>query len=362
MKLLFFASDYSIGLSELLFDQLSAINNSNANYIAVAGEKEQIPGLWDKAISQGINLLKIPGLDVHSLFSALVNTLCNISKKENIGVIHVQNNWQLALASSIKIKLWPTQKIKIAYTLHGFRHNHPVKSIIAKTIIGCALNIFADIVICMTEYLRKEFWFLGSKRFLLPLGISNDCFTNSFEFSDSEGLQIIFPGQFRKGKNQDMVIRAFAKHIKRTGDNESHLILPGNGILLNQFKTLTNNLGIETRVSFPGFLKRQDVIELYKKSNVAIVASNSETFGQSIVEPFVLGRCILSTRVGIAPEIIKDGENGFLFSTENQLSNIITKLYNDNHILKIIGKHNFNHRNKFLWSEITKKYSQKMGL
>jgi len=85
MKLLFFASDYSIGLSELLFDQLSAINNSNANYIAVAGEKEQIPGLWDKAISQGINLLKIPGLDVHSRFSALVNTLCNISKKEIIG-------------------------------------------------------------------------------------------------------------------------------------------------------------------------------------------------------------------------------------------------------------------------------------
>lgn len=33
-----------------------------------------------------------------------------------------QNNWQLALMAYVKFKLCFKQKIRIIYTLHGFRH------------------------------------------------------------------------------------------------------------------------------------------------------------------------------------------------------------------------------------------------
>jgi UPF0755 protein len=46
---------------------------------------------------------------------------------------------------------------------------------------------------------------------------------------------------------------------------------------------------------------------LYLESNIGVIASSSETFGQSIVEPFVLGRCVISTHVGVADDILKDG-------------------------------------------------------
>lgn len=61
---------------------------------------------------------------------------------------------------------------------------------------------------------------------------------------------------------------------------------------------------------FPGLCSKRQTKELYLQSNIGIVSSNSETFGQSIVEPFVLGRCILTTAVGVAPDIIATGKMG----------------------------------------------------
>lgn len=127
---------------------------------------------------------------------------------------------------------------------------------------------------------------------------------------------MIFPAQFRHGKNQDVIIRAFAKHIKQTNDGDSRLILPGAGDLLNEMKRLADSLGISNRVEFPGLLSKEDIRQLYLKSNIGIVSSNSETFGQSIVEPFVLGRCVISRPVGIANDIIQNGVNGYIYNHE----------------------------------------------
>ena len=79
---------------------------------------------------------------------------------------------------------------------------------------------------------------------------------------------MIFPAQFRHGKNQDIIIRAFAEHIRRTNDNDSKLVLPGAGDLLSEMKGLTERLGISNRVEFPGLLCKEDVRLLYLKSNI----------------------------------------------------------------------------------------------
>ena len=45
MNILFFASDYKIGLSTLLTDQLLALHRNGINVYPVAGEKNQEKGL-----------------------------------------------------------------------------------------------------------------------------------------------------------------------------------------------------------------------------------------------------------------------------------------------------------------------------
>ena len=326
-KLLFFASDFKIGLSTLLTDELIALYRYGIEVCAVAGENEQESGLSEKIKIEAIPIFRIDGLDRHEKFKELAISLIDIMVKNKIRVVHVQNNWQLALMAYVKFKLCFKQKIRIIYTLHGFRHNHLLKSYVAQVIIGLGLLCFADKVICMSGYLRKKFKLLSYKIELLPLGVSTSFFSGNYCPLPQNGLQMIFPAQFRHGKNQDIIIRAFAEHIRRTNDNDSKLVLPGAGDLLSEMKGLTERLGISNRVEFPGLLCKEDVRLLYLKSNIGIVSSNSETFGQSIVEPFVLGRCVISTPVGIANDIIQNGVNGYIYTSQKDLVEKFDYLY-----------------------------------
>ena len=355
-KLLFFVSDFRIGQSALLTDQLLAISKSGIPFVAVSGEGEQEKGLKEKTTD--IDIRRIQGLDKHEYFLYLAKQLRTIIREDNIHCVHVQNNWQMLLVVFVKFLLLRKFNLPIIYTLHGFRHNHPIKSHIARIVIGLMLFLFADKVICMSSYLIRKFGFLGKKIFLLPLGINEEYFLERYVGISKSGLQMVFPAQFRTGKNQEILIRAFAKHIQQTNDTVSYLTLPGEGELKGTMQCLAKELAIADRVSFPGLCSKKEVLQLYLNANIGIVSSNSETFGQSIVEPFVLGRCVVSTHVGIADDILVDGENGYFFSSENQLVEIFGKLYQDQKLIAKAGAINFERRDMFTWKSVTKRYVQ----
>lgn len=355
-KLVFFISDYKIGQSCLTTDQMLAIHESPLEVIAISSENEQEAGLKDKTLLAGADVRRIQGLDEHKNYVGLAKQIAKIIKDEDIYIVHVQNNWQMMLLVFVKFILLRRWNLKIMYTLHAFRNNSPIKSIFARIIIGLMLLLFANRVICMSSYLKRKFYFLGKKAILLPLGISNEYFLPEHPQLPDNGLQMVFPAQFRQGKNQDMIIRAFARHINNNGDAESHLYLPGKGELQDEMMKLTHKLGIADRVSFPGFCSKQEVLQLYLKCNIGIVASNSETFGQCIVEPFVLGRCVVSTHVGIADDILVNGENGYFFSSEDELIEIFGRLYSNIDLINRAGCLNFSKRNMFSWKNITKQY------
>lgn len=359
-KLLFFASDFKIGLSALLTDELIAFYQYGIDIVAIAGENEQEPGLTEKVKSENIPLTRIVGLDCHANFRILAKAIREIIIKNDIHIVHVQNNWQLILIAYVKYKLLFRHKVRVIYTLHGFRNNSLWKSYIAQVVIGFALLLFADRVICMCSYLKRKFRLLSYKIELLPLGVPASFFTEELQSLPQNGLQMIFPAQFRHGKNQDVIIRAFAKHIKQTNDGVSRLILPGAGDLLNEMKRLAENLGVSNRVEFPGLLSKEDIRQLYLKSNIGIVSSNSETFGQSIVEPFVLGRCVISRPVGIANDIIQNGVNGYIYNHEKELTEIFDNLYAHQDKISQMGINNFRKRDLFRWNNISREYKNRL--
>lgn len=355
-NLLFFTSDYKIGQSSLLTDQLIALCDGNVDVVAVSGEKEQEKGLKERTLSREIDVRYIDGLDEHANFKGLARKIAEIVRQEKVQYVHVQNNWQMMLVVFAKFILLHDLGLKIIYTIHGFRNNTPVKAIIARVVIGIMLFLFANRVICMSTYLKQNFKFLGKKITLLPLGISDDYFFSKQPELPQNGLQMVFPAQFRKGKNQDLIIRAFARHIENCSDKDSHLYLPGRGELGDYMKSLTQELGISDRVSFLGFCTKQEVLQLYMKCNVGVIASNSETFGQAIVEPFVLGRCVISTHVGVADDILIDGENGFFFSIEDELVELFDRLYQNPKLISKAGEINYDKREMFSWKGVTMKY------
>lgn len=358
MKLLYFASDYSIGLSCLQVQQTIAIKKEGIPIICVAGDTEQEKGLTEQMQDAGMNLIRIKDMDIHQDFKNLSEQIGRIIEENEIQIVHVQNNWQLMLVAYYKFKTLKPKSFKVMYTLHGFRHNHPIRSLIAIAMIGLALSLFANRVFIMSNYVKNKFFFLGKKMRKMYLGIDTSFFEKETNEVDIERLRLIFPAQFRTGKNQDMIIDAVAAYIQQTGDTSIELYLPGEGPLLDNYKKQVKEKGLEANVIFPGQCSKLKIKELYEFCNLGVVSSNTETFGQSIVEPYVLGRCVLSRNVGVASDIIKDGESGYIFDDSESLLRILLQLSNEKEKIKEIGNHNFENRTIFSWEKIIKQYKE----
>ena len=358
MKLLFFASDYTIGLSSVLTDQLIAYSRIiTLQLIGIAGERSQESDLEDRIRVQHIRLHKISGLDDHKNFFKLVkalNTFINIEKPD---IIHVQNNWQLVLIGLVN---WTksSSKFKIIYTIHGFRNNHFLKSFIARILIGGILFLFADRIIYMSDYVKKKFSILSYKMNKIYYGIDQRFYEKSHNRIDIEELRLIFPAQFRHGKNQGLLIKSFADYCKECNDYSSRLYLPGEGEFKQKNQLLATSLHISDQVIFPGLLSLKSTRDLIETCNLIVISSNSETFGKAIVEGYVLGRCILTKNVGVASDVIEEGINGYFFRNELELKSLLVQLSRNKSTIEEIGNNNFANREIFSWSHSIKDYSE----
>lgn len=355
MNILFFVES-GLGNSALLIDQLIALHKQHKKVCAILSTKEQEPGLIEKINSLLIPNYILPGLVEHQSFKKNAIQLKQIIEEQSIDVVHIQTNWELALIMYVKYVLCVRRKFKMIYTIHAYRNNERFKSCIARFLLTFLLTFFVDKVICMCTSLKNSFHWLSYKISIIPLGIDENFFVGSYQPLLIDSLRLIYPAQFRIGKNQDTVIRAFAEYRNITHDMKSILILPGSGELLQKMKNLCKDLDCDQQVLFPGYCSKKEILTYYRKSNTAVIASSSETFGQCIAEPFVLGLNIITTRVGVALDIIQNKDGGFYFKTQKELTSILLELSKKPILIQKNGERNFRMRDKFRWSIITKEY------
>ena len=171
--------------------------------------------------------------------------------------------------------------------------------------------------------MKKKFSFLSYKIITIPLGEDDIFFKNSGIPNFNQKLSFIFGGEFRRGKNQKLLIKSFYDFLQNTKLVDSRLYLPGVGKYRNECMKFASELGIEGNVFFPGQVDRLIMLELYNKCQVAIIPSNQETFGHCIAEPFVLKKIIVSKNIGLAIDYLVDKRNGFIFSSFIELTKIL---------------------------------------
>lgn len=222
--------------------------------------------------------------------------------------------------------------------------------------IGLALMLFTDRVISMSKYVSKRFWFVGYKTDTVFYIMSKPEFNKQENQIANTPLKMVFPAQFRHGKNQDILINAVSKYIEKTNDKSIRLYLPGTGELLETYKNLVRSKGIEENVIFPGKLPHKDVIALYEESNIALVSSNVETYGRCIAEPFALGRCLITKPTGVALDIIKNGVNGYLYNNVNDLVEILVNLRENPELVSQIANQAFEDKKVFSRDNVIKTY------
>jgi glycosyltransferase involved in cell wall biosynthesis len=90
---------------------------------------------------------------------------------------------------------------------------------------------------------------------------------------------------------------------------EATLVLVGDGDR-TPLESLASSLGVSDSVLV--LAPRPDVPDLLAAMDLFIHPALAESFAMVIIEAMAMGRPVLSTSVGIAPEAIEDGVSGFL--------------------------------------------------
>lgn len=124
----------------------------------------------------------------------------------------------------------------------------------------------------------------------------------------------VFVGRLAPEKNLDTLLRAFAD-IKTTlpGAKEWGLILVGEGEAGSGLRRLANELDVRD-VFFTGGHPWEEIPRFLGLADVFVLPSRSETWGMAVNEAMACGLpVIVSENCGSAWDLVKDGENGFLF-------------------------------------------------
>jgi glycosyltransferase involved in cell wall biosynthesis len=214
------------------------------------------------------------------------------------------------------------------------------------------------LVLAGSTELKKALPFIRKKCHLLTQGVEEELFSIGQPSDFKKSKNIIFAGQFRNGKNQKNLILAMGRYSKQTGNYDYTLYLPGSGILLQSCIDYSNKLGLSDNVVFPGQLTRVEMLNLYQKCQIAIIPSNSETFGYCIGEPYVAGLCVISRKIGIASDIIEHEKSGLLFDTVNDLTKLLVKHLDKDEYLEMLSKNSFASREALRWRNISKDYEK----
>ncbi|MBA6412291.1 glycosyltransferase [Parahaliea sp. F7430] len=121
-------------------------------------------------------------------------------------------------------------------------------------------------------------------------------------------FRIGFVGRLEPVKNPLALVEALAILVNEGTDAE--LCFVGDGSQKNPLIELASGLGLSERVIFHGF--QDNPAHFVRQCHLYVQPSISEGFGLALVEAMGCAVPVLATAVGGAPEIIRDGETGWL--------------------------------------------------
>ena len=136
-------------------------------------------------------------------------------------------------------------------------------------------------------------------------------------------------GRFSPEKGYKYVVEAL-KYLK---DTPISVVITGNkNDCGSELKTIIQDLNIEEKVQFIGFLDGENLDTIIQGALcIACPAIWYENFPNVVIEAYSYGKPVIASSLGSLPEIIDEGKTGFLFEVKNseQIAQTVKKLYND---------------------------------
>ncbi|MBS3137433.1 glycosyltransferase family 4 protein [Candidatus Woesearchaeota archaeon] len=313
------------------------------------------PGLG-KALEESNAKKKIDIIHAHTYRSYQTEQGYQFAKKHKIPFVLSTHGSLLGYDKFLKNKL-----VKMPYLVYdSLKRKLP------------AIDADAVVVNSKSEYEDAIKFGVDKKKIhIIPVGIDTSLYEKTAEEKliqkkDKNKISLLSVARISRNRNLELLIKA-VKILKEKYPNKNiELNIIGKEIVnsgtdrtgyIGELKKLSKMLGVDERISFRGEMKGDDLIRYYKNADIFVYTSLYENFGQPFLEAAAAGLPIISTHVGIALEIIKEGETGYFIEYNTKdVCDKIALLFNRKKREEFGKKLQMIVKQKYDWNIIIKKY------
>lgn len=184
---------------------------------------------------------------------------------------------------------------------------------------------------------KENFVYYGipeEKNYIMPMSVSSERLQKVSEKIESKeklkeksGLSnkkvFLFVGRLIQAKNVEVLIKAF--EILKREHSDIALLIVGDGDEREKLEELVKDRHIKD-IYFKGYVVFPDIVQYYKMSDIFVLPSVYEPWGLVVNEAMIMGMpVIVSSAVGCRMDLIQDGENGFIFAS-NDIGDLKNKM------------------------------------
>lgn len=273
---------------------------------------------------------------------SMVRWLASIIQNEQIDVVHAHQYTPMFYA--VPAAFLAGRK-RVIYTEHG--RLYPDVRRWKRRLVNPLLSLGIDHIVSISEGTKRAMVevdnFSSGKIEVIHNGMTIpeapifDVAAKRRSLGLKEGAAVIgTAARLEEIKNLPMLLKGFKRVLAQRP--EVYLLIAGRGSQESHLKECAEELGIRDRVLFLGL--RDDLAQIYPLFDVFLLTSFSEGISLTLLEAMSYGVPAVVTDVGGNPEVVVDGETGYLvpLGGEEELADRVLRLLADPGLASTLGK------------------------
>lgn len=305
---------------------------------------------------------RVDGIEIHRVGSRYtLSALLPIYYRNNLR----HNEFDLVLEDLNKVPFFSPLWTNLPVTLlvhHLFGTSAYGGASFPVATLSCLLEVPIPLVyrgvptIAVSESTADDLTRRGMKRgqiSVIPNGIEFETFTPGPHSDRYTKPTLLYLGRLKAYKKVEFILEAIALLSSKGVD--CRLLVAGDGDYRGHLERLSKDLGINSRVTFLGYVTETKKIELLRKAWLHILTSSKEGWGITNLEAAACETpTVASDSPGLRDSVVH-GRTGFLVPHGNieALADRINELLENNELRQNMGKNSRKFAESFSWEEST---------
>ncbi len=263
-----------------------------------------------------VEMMSYPLFEHQPYTLALATKMSTVAETENLDLLHVHYAIPHSISAILaRESLKPKRRLPVITTLHGTDITlvGADRSYLPITRYGI---VQSDGVTAISQYLKnatREIFHFDDIRVIPNFVCQHDYQRHQVddlrrELAPAGETLLAHVSNFRPVKRPVDCVEIFARVFKNHG--QTRLVMVGDGSERTNAEHRARCLGVADKCSFVG--KQPKIVDYLSASDVLLLPSEQESFGLAALEAMACEVPVIASRVGGIPEVITDGETGFL--------------------------------------------------